>query len=81
MAAPQRKPAINPYQSLVNRIQRVIMSPSAQAERSACLYKSPDESEALWDQLIDEMALADSVHVEHMEGGGVRVTWEAPADD
>jgi hypothetical protein len=81
MAAPQRKPAANPYQSMVNRVQRAILSPAAQTDRSVFLYRSPDEDEFLWDQLIDEMGEADAVRTERQEGGGVRVTWDPPIDD
>ncbi|WP_341959229.1 DUF1654 domain-containing protein [Pseudomonas sp. RC10] len=81
MSATSRKPATNPYQSLVNRIQRAIMAPAAQLERTVCLYRSPDEDEGLWDQLIDEMSEADSVRTERLEDGGVRVTWDPPTDD
>ena len=81
MSATQRKTTVNPYQSLVNRIQRAILAPAAQSERSVCLYRSPDEDESLWGQLIDEMGEADSVRTELLEDGGVRVTWDPPSDN
>lgn len=81
MSNAQRKVSVNPYQSLVNRIQRAILAPSSQAERSVCLYRSPDEDVYLWDQLIDEMGEADSVRTERLEDGGVRVTWDPPTDE
>ncbi|MEE5046286.1 DUF1654 domain-containing protein [Pseudomonas alliivorans] len=79
-AAPVRT-THTPYQSLFNRIQAVIMSPSAQSRRSACLYRCPDEDPNLWDQLIDDMAQVDSLRTERLDGGGVRLTWDTtPAD-
>ncbi|MBD8493855.1 DUF1654 domain-containing protein [Pseudomonas syringae] len=81
MSSAQRKPAISPYQAMANRIQLVITSPSAQTERTACIYRSPDEDEAIWDQLIDELDQADSVRVESLGGNGVRVTWDPPLAD
>lgn len=81
MSNAHRKAAINPYQSLVNRIQRAILAPSAQTERSVCLYRSPDEDVFLWDQLIDEMGEANSVRIERLEDGGVKVTWDPPSDE
>ncbi|WP_122341440.1 DUF1654 domain-containing protein [Pseudomonas caricapapayae] len=71
----------SPYQSLVQRIQRVITSPAAQSARSACLYRAPGECEHLWDALIDELGEAESVRTEVIESGGVRVTWDPPSAD
>lgn len=80
MSAVLRHPVSNPYQSMHQRIQGIITSPAAQLARSACLYRSPDESEQLWDNLIDQLAEASSVRTERMDDGGVRVTWDPPSE-
>ncbi|QXG34012.1 DUF1654 domain-containing protein [Pseudomonas viridiflava] len=81
MSEVQHGQVSSPYQSLAQRIQRVITSPAAQSARSAYLYRAPEESEHLWDVLIDELGEAESVRTQALECGGVRVTWDPPSAD
>lgn len=60
------------------RLQKVINSPSAQKNRSAVLYKSPEEMQEDWDQIIEAINDTDGVHVIFQEDGGAKVHWEVP---
>jgi len=77
----QRQQVANPYQSMLNRVQRAIMSPAAQVNRSVCLYRLPEEEPQVWDQLIDDISENNWVRAEHLDDGGIRLTWEPPSDE
>lgn len=66
------------FDLLAARIQKVINSPSAQKNRIAVIYKSPEESQEDWDALLGAIEETDGVRLVAEDDAGVRVTWEKP---
>ncbi|GAB7528892.1 hypothetical protein PS3A_13010 [Pseudomonas sp. 3A(2025)] len=63
------------------RLQKTINSPGAQKNRSAVLYKAPEEMQEDWDQIIEAINDTDGVHVIFHDDGGAEVHWEVPQQD
>ncbi|GAB3482191.1 DUF1654 domain-containing protein [Azotobacter salinestris] len=83
MAKPGKKTAVrqsSSYELMGARIQKLINSPKAQQARDVTVHRLPEESAADWSRFIEEVAEAENVRVEYVEGDGVRLTWTVPAD-
>lgn len=79
--AKSQVPVATSFDLLAARIQKVINSPSAQKNRIAVIYKSPEESQEDWDALLGAIAETDGVSLVVEDDAGVRVTWEKPLED
>jgi hypothetical protein len=69
------------YALMGMRVQKIINSPAAQKVRNAKLYRSPDEPEDDWAQLMQEFAENDNVTIQTLEDGGVSLSWTLPKED
>lgn len=69
------------YELLARRIQKLILAPRAQLERRVVIARAPDELEADWDLLLDQLGEEESVTVAPQEDGSVRLTWAKPSFD
>ena len=69
------------YEQLGLRVQKVINSPTAQKSRSALIFRQPSESEADWEQLLEEIAENDNVTLAHRDDGGIHIFWVVPKED
>jgi len=85
MAKAKKEPAsITPpssFELMGLRVQKIINSPAAQKAKEATLFRSPDEPEDGWSQLMQEIGENDNVTVEHQEDGGVFIYWTVPSED
>lgn len=63
------------YELLGQRIQRVINSPRAQAEKCAEISRLPEERQEDWDRLLEELETLEHVTITPMEGEAVRLRW------
>lgn len=81
----KRKPATPTLPTSVEllgaRLQRVINAPAAQKDRSALIYKAPDELQEDWDQILEAITETDGVYVTQLDEGGIKVTWDVPDTD
>lgn len=68
------------YQALCNRISHCINSPRAQRDKTVLLERSPDDTEADWSKLLDEIAENDNVTLAHRDDGRVQVFWTVAKD-
>ena len=75
----QGEPASH-YQALCNRISHCINSPRAQRDKTALLERSPDDTDADWSKLLDEIAENDNVTLAHRDDGSVQVFWTVAKD-
>lgn len=50
------------------RIQKIINSPKAQRARDVTIHRLPDESATDWARFLEEVAEAENVRVQHIEG-------------
>lgn len=71
----------SPYEQIGVRLQRIINSPGAQRTKTALLYKLPEEDDADWKQVFEDIGEIDNVTVTHQDDGGVQVFWVVPKDD
>lgn len=67
-------------QQIGARLQKVINTPTAQKDRAALLYKSPDEQQEDWDLIIEAILETDGVDISYEDDGAVRVRWEKLAE-
>ncbi|HEY0290456.1 MAG TPA: DUF1654 domain-containing protein [Pseudomonas sp.] len=74
-------PALDPYQCLGIRIQKIINSTTAQKSRSALIFRLPDEAESDWDQLLGEISENDNVTLAYRDDGGIQIFWTLPKED
>lgn len=85
MAKPKKPPAPpappSTYELMGMRVQKIINSPSAQKAKEATLYRSPDEPEDDWAQLMQDISENEGVTVEALEDGGTFVYWVVPKED
>jgi hypothetical protein len=63
------------------RVQKIINSPAAQRAKAALLFKTADESEDDWAQLLEEIAENDNVTLAWRDDGGVQIFWTVLKDD
>jgi hypothetical protein len=63
------------------RVQKIINSPGAQKAKAATLYRSPDEPEDDWVQLMQDIGENNNVTIEHQEDGGEFIYWTVPSED
>ncbi|SEJ47357.1 Protein of unknown function [Azotobacter beijerinckii] len=83
MAKPSKKTEArqpSSYELMGGRIQKIINSPKAQRARDVTIHRLPDESATDWARFLEEVAEAENVRVQHIEGDGVRLTWTVSAD-
>ncbi|SEJ46181.1 Protein of unknown function [Pseudomonas linyingensis] len=66
------------YELLARRIQKLILVPRAQLERQVVITRAPDELEADWDLLLEQLSEEESVTLVPQEDGSVRLTWVKP---
>lgn len=71
----------SPYELLALRVQRQLLTPTAQLARRAVINRMPDEPEAAWLQLLDELAQEDSLTITRQQDGSVELAWPHPATD
>ena len=69
------------YEQLGLRVQKIINSTTAQKCRSALIFRQPHESEADWEQLLEEIAENDNVTLAHRDDGGIHIFWVVPKED
>lgn len=69
------------YELMGARIQKIINSPAAQKAKHALLHRLPDEPEAAWAQILEEIGETDNVTVAHRDDGGVELFWVVPKED
>jgi hypothetical protein len=85
MAKAKKEPASptppSPYELMGLRVQKIINSPAAQKAKEATIFRSPDEPEDGWCQLIQDIGENDNVTVEHQEDGSVFIYWTVPSED
>lgn len=66
------------YELLARRIQKLILAPRAQLERRVVIARAPEELEADWDLLLEQLSEEESVTLAPQEDGSVRLTWVKP---
>lgn len=71
-------PPPSSYNLLAHRVQKLILAPRAQLERRVVITRAPDELEADWDLLLDQLGEEESVTTTPLEDGSVRLTWVKP---
>lgn len=85
MAKANKAPAAptppSPLELMGLRVQKTINSPGAQKAKEATLYRSPDEPEDDWNQLMQDIGENENVTVEHLEDGGAFIHWTVPSED
>ncbi|WP_191636235.1 DUF1654 domain-containing protein [Pseudomonas fluorescens] len=59
----------------------MISSPAAQKAKEATLYRSPDEPEDDWNQLMQDIGENENVTVERQADGSVFIYWAVPSED
>lgn len=69
------------YELMGIRVQKIINSPAAQKARKATLYRSPDEPEDDWAQLMQDIGENDNVTVETLEDGARFIYWTVLTED
>lgn len=72
---------LSPYELLALRIQKQLLTPSAQLERRAVISRMPDEPEEAWLQLLDELAQEDSLSITRQQDSSIELAWPHPATD
>lgn len=63
------------------RVQKIINSPTAQKAKAALIFRLPDEPEAEWEQLLEEIDENDNVTLAYRDDGGVQIFWVVPKED
>jgi hypothetical protein len=74
-------PAPSTYELMGARLQKVINSTGAQRQKTALLYKLPEESDVDWDQVLSDLAEIDNVTIGYRDDGGIQVSWVVPKED
>ncbi|SFP38846.1 Protein of unknown function [Geopseudomonas sagittaria] len=69
---------LSSYELLAQRIKKQILTPRAQLERQAVIARAPDELEADWNQLLEQLSEEESVTTTPQEDGSIRLTWTKP---
>ena len=72
---------LSSYHLMGARIQRIINSPAAQKAKSALIFRSPDEPEAEWERILEEIGENDNVTIAHRDDGAVQLFWTLPKED
>lgn len=63
------------YEQLIRRIYRQINSAAAQERRRTVIARLPDELSDHWDELLEQLAVEESVRLVHLEGDSVQLHW------
>ncbi|MDR9754319.1 DUF1654 domain-containing protein [Pseudomonas sp. SZMC_28357] len=69
------------YARMGQRISKIINSPTAQKARAALIFRLPDEPQADWEQLLEEIDENDNVTLAYRDDGGVQIFWVVPKED
>lgn len=69
------------YELLARRIQKLILAPRAQLERQVVIARAPDELEADWDLLLEQLSEEEIVTLAPQEDGSVHLAWVKPSAD
>lgn len=69
------------YELLARRIQKQILAPRSQLERQAVITRAPEDLDADWDLLLEQLGEEESVSMAPQEDGSVRITWTKPSAD
>ncbi|MFJ3486613.1 DUF1654 domain-containing protein [Pseudomonas sp. NPDC090202] len=80
-AKPQTQRAPTSIELLGARLQKIINGPTAQKNRTAIIYKAPDEIQEDWDQIMEAINDTDGVYVTLLDDGGAKLHWDVPAKD
>ena len=69
------------YTALTRRVQAIIVTPRAQVEHQAVIYRQSGESPQDWERLLEEIRDAEGVTMTTREDEGVHLAWYVePAD-
>ncbi|OCW20894.1 MULTISPECIES: DUF1654 domain-containing protein [Pseudomonas] len=63
------------------RLQKIINAPAAQKAHAAIIFKTADEAQEDWDQIIEAITETDGVYVTFQDDGAIRVYWDVPETD
>lgn len=69
------------YELLARRIQKQLLTPTAQFARRAVISRLPDEPEDAWRQLLDQLSQEDSLTITCQQDGSIELAWPHPATD
>lgn len=72
---------LDAYQRIAIRVQKIINSTNAQKAKAALIFRLPDEPEAEWERLLEEIAENDNVTLAYRDDGGVQIFWVVPKED
>lgn len=66
------------FELMARRVQRLMEKVEEQKENSITISRLKHENPKDWFDLLDELMEADSITLNVLEGGGVRLSWSAP---
>lgn len=69
------------YECLAIRVQKIINSTNAQKNKSALIFRLPEEPVDEWERLLGEIAENDNVTLAYRDDGGVQIFWVVPKED
>ena len=72
--------ALNNYEQVGRRIQRMASDPHAQKVRAIKIARRDDESPEAWERVIQEFEETDGITVERLEDDSVRIGWQKYVD-
>lgn len=68
------------YAALCNRVSRCINAPLAQRDKKAALDRWPDDSEADWNRVLDEIDENENVTIAQRDDAHAHIFWTVPKD-
>lgn len=63
------------FEQLAQRILRQVNSSAAQERRRTVIARMPEERLDDWDKLLDQLEVEESVHLLHLDGGHIQLSW------
>lgn len=72
---------MNSYDTLCQRVQKIINQPKAQSEKCAELQRQPDDSTVDWARMLEDLGTIENLDMTPIDDDGehVRVRWNPVA--